>query len=236
LCDPITIAGIALTGASTIANSVAQGQVQRARDDAMAAERIRQNQYDQEAAALNDQSRDRYNDFQGQQDETASKLGDYFTEQKIEQGNANADAVAEQTQPQSGSALTVKEEAKQRGLADAYANQQGKALGNLRAFGDLLGGISREQAQDASLIGQIGGFKRGSSNVLPLELEAANQKGQGLNLLGDVLGLGGSLALNKGLGGSYTSAGVPSVSAAIPTPIAAPRGTPRLNLYGGSVR
>lgn len=129
----------------------------------------------------------------------------------------------------------MREEANQRGKATNYANQQGQALGNLRAFGDLLGGISREQAQDASMIGQIGGFKRGSSNVTPLELEAANQKGAGARMFGDLLGLGGSLALNKGLGGSYAGS-TPTVASAAPVTYAAPvtpvqRGS-LYNLYG----
>ena len=233
MCDPITIAGIALTAGSTVANSISQGQITRARNDALSAERIRQNTYDQEAQGLNEQSRNRYNDFEGQQDQKASELGQYFTDQKIEAGNQNAAAVAEQTIPQSGSALTVREEQKQRGKATDYSNQQGEALGGLRAFGDLLGGISREQARDASLIGQIGGFKRGSSNVVPLELEAANQKGQGAKLFGDLLGLGGSLALSKGLGGSMVG-GTPSVSASstFAAPVTPVTRAPLYNLYG----
>lgn len=205
MCDPITLAGIALTGASTVANSIAQSRVQSAREDALAAERVRQGGLDREADAINAQSRDRFNDFQGQQDKAAGDLGQYFTDQKIEAAGQNADATAEQVAPQSGSALTVREEAKQRGQATAFANQQGKALGQLRAFGDVLGGISRDQARDASLIGQIGGFKRGSSNITPLELDEANQAGAGFNMLGDVLGLGGSLAINKGLSGSAST-------------------------------
>ncbi|AAL44650.1 hypothetical protein EN41_19925 [Agrobacterium tumefaciens] len=64
------------------------------------------------------------------------------------------------------------------------------ALGRLRAFGDVLGENSRLQARDASQIGQIGGFKRGSSNVMAYELDAANQKGNGLKLFGDALRMG----------------------------------------------
>jgi hypothetical protein len=235
MCTPLAIAGLALTAGSTVANTIAQGQVTRARNDALAAERIRQGQLDQEAEALNAQSRDRYDDFEGQQGEKASELGQYFTDQKIENSDANAAVTQEQTAPQSGSSLTVREEQKQRDKATAFTDQQGEALGNLRAFGDLLGGISRDQARDASQIGQIGGFKRGSSNVIPLELEAANQKGSGMRLFGDVLGLGGSLALNKGLGGSFVGS-TPTVAAAAPTTFSAPvtpvtRGS-LFNLYG----
>lgn len=239
MCDPITIAGIALTGASTVANTIAQGKVNSARNDALAAERIRQNSLDQEAEALNVQSRDRYNDFEGQQGDKASELGQYFTDQKIENSDANTAAVQEQVAPQSGSALTIREEGKQRGKADAYATQQGQALGNLRSFGDLLGGISREQAQDASMIGQIGGFKRGSSSITPLELEAANEKGAGLKIFGDVLGLGGSLLTSKGLGGQQTySTTLGEVVGASPAVTAStfPKAPSRslFNLYGRS--
>jgi len=199
MCDPITLAGIALTVGSTVANTVAQNKIRAARDNAMAAERMRQNKFDQESDALNVRSQDRYQDFGGQQDQRASELGDYFTGQQIEAADANAAATQETTVPQSGSNITVQEEAKQRGQAREFTDNQGEALGDLRSFGDLIGTIGRGQARDASQIGQIGGFKRGSSNVLPFELEAANGAGAGAQMFGDILGLGGSVALGKGL-------------------------------------
>jgi len=174
--------------------------VQKARDSTLAAERIRQRGLDDEAAALNATSQDRYNDFGTQQDERASELGQYFTDQKIENASGNAAAAQEQAVPQSGSDIVLREEAKQRGKADTFAAGQGEALGNLRAFGDLMGTTGRAQARDAGQIGQIGGFKRGSSSIVPYELEDANSAGDGMKLFADVLGLGGSLATSKGLG------------------------------------
>jgi len=64
-----------------------------------------------------------------------------------------------------------------------------------------MGDLGREQARDAGLIGQIGSFKKGSSAVLPYELEAAQEKGGTAKLFGDLLGLGGSVATAAGLGG-----------------------------------
>lgn len=129
----------------------------------------------------------------------------------------------------------MREEAKQRGQATAFANQQGQALGKLRAFGDVLGSISRDQARDAGTIGQIGGFKRGSSNIVPLELDQANQAGAGFNMLGDVLGLGGSLALGKGLSGSAATPTTLGDVVGYQNPLTAYPAAPRragLNLYG----
>jgi len=216
LCDPLTIAGIALTAGSTVANTVAQGKVTKARDDALAAERIRQGGLDQEAAALNTQSQDLYQDFGGQQDAAATKLGDYFA------GQTAAEPTTAEALPTSGSNVTVQEEKKQRDKARTETNASGAALGSLRAFGDVLGTAGREQARDASLIGQIGGFKTGSSGVLPLELDAASQKGGGLKLLGDVLGGFGGVATSAGLSGKgvFGIGAAPAANAV--TKIAAP--------------
>lgn len=236
MCDPITIAGIALTAGSTVVNTMAASRVQKARDQALAAERIRQSGFDQEAQALNTASQDRYQNFQEQEGQRASELGQYFSDQRVGQDQANQAATAEQTAPQSGSDITVREEQKQRGKARDFTNQQGQALGQLRSFGDVLGEIGRFQSRDASQIGQIGGFKRGSSAIVPLELDEANHAGDGLKLFGDLLNLGGGFALNKGLSGGAGAVG--STAAADPWaglrsvgPYSAPRSGGLFNLY-----
>ncbi|WP_439626486.1 hypothetical protein [Shinella sp.] len=198
MCDPATIAGIALTAGSTVVNNVAQKKVQNARDDAMAAERIRQQGLDKEAAALNTKSQDRYEDFESQQTEKSGQLAEYFTGQEV------AEPSAEAAIPTSSSNITVAEEAKQRGQAKAFTDRTGQALGELRSFGDLMGDASRRQARDATAIDQIGGFKRGSSGVLSYELDDASRAGDGLKLFGDFLNLGGGVLTSKGLTGPQT--------------------------------
>lgn len=194
MCTALAIAGLALSVGGTAMNSMAASKAARARDDALAAERIRQQGYDQEAAALNTRSQDRYQDFSGQQDQKAQDLGDYFGQQHVVEPEAAA------AMPTSQSAITVAEEGKQRDAATDYTTKQGQALGALRSFGDLLGQIGRSQARDAGYIGQIGGFKRGSSNVLPLELDQASRAGDGLETFGRVLSNAGKAA---GLAGAW---------------------------------
>ncbi len=178
----------------------------------MAAERIRQTAFDQQAQALNTESQDMYGGFQDDQAAKSTELGDYFADQKIEAASADAAATEGQGVIPTGSNVTVAEESKQRGKADAYGGRQARALGNLRAFGDVLAEDSRQQARNASEVGQIGGFKRGSANVLPLELEAANSAGAKAQMFGDILNLGGSLALNKGLSGGAMTGTTPTLS------------------------
>lgn len=146
MCDPLTIAGATLTVGSMLAKQQAASRVASARNAAIEAETVRQRGHDQEVDALNAMSRDRYTDFAAQQGDRARSLGDYFGGQAkavTESGGADEPAM-----PLSASNIVVAEEQKQ--------------LGNVRAFGDLLGGINRDQANDAARIGVIGGFKRGS--------------------------------------------------------------------------
>lgn len=206
MCDPMTIGGLVLSGASAGLNMMADGESEKARKGALEAERIRQRGYDQETNALNAASQDRYKTFNEDQDKKATELGDYFKAQNqplpTESGGA-----AEPSVPTSASNIVVREQAKQQGRVKQFSDQQAGALGNLRAFGDLLGDVSLLQGRDASQIGTIGGFKRGSQSVLPLELEAANNKGSGKRMFADLLGLGGTVVGGMGNAGTFASGG-----------------------------
>ncbi len=196
MCDPATLTGLVLTAGSTVVNTIAANQAASAREDVMSAERIRQNQLDKEAAALNTQSQDRYQDAGVKQEAKARDLSEFFTGPNTA-GEAN-DAAAS-VMPSDSADITVREMQKQTGAARDFTGKQAASLASLRSFGDMLGDSARLQARDASLIGQVGGFKRGSSNITPLELDEASQKGAGLKFFGDLLGGAGSLATNYGL-------------------------------------
>ena len=240
MCDPMTIAGVALTAGSTVLNYAANRKVEKARDEAMAAERLRQNTLDSEATALNEASRKRYDTTDEAVQNQSKSLGDYFAQQ------TTAEPTAAEALPSAGASnITVQEEAKQRAKARDFTEQSGKALGELRAFGDVLGSFGRDQSREAAKVGQIGGFKRGSSNVLSYELEDANRKGDKLKLFGDILGGFGSVAMSGGLnGGGMFGAAAPAANvfntgkAASAAAKAASRGSGALRLssmYGSAV-
>ena len=186
--------GLGLTAGSIGLNSIVANQRQRAVDNAMAAENARQLTLQREAEALNAQSQDRYQNFGDQQSEKAAELADYFTSQNATPTDAGAANEAAAVMPSATNDIVNSEIAKKSGQAKAFTDQQGAALAKMRSFGDLLGDTSRLQARDASQIGQIGGFRAGSRAVLPLELDAAQRKGQGLATLADLLGVAGSVA------------------------------------------
>ena len=217
MCDPLTLGGIALSAGSMLVNNMAESRVAKAREGAMTAESIRQRKLDQEAEALNAASRNQYKDFGEQQDAKAADVAEFFRQQN--QAIPQTEAAPTETMPSSASNIVVQEQKKQAAKAKAYGDQQADAMGALRSFGDLLGDTSRVQARNAADIGTIGGFKRGSSAILPLELEAANQKGAGLRLFGDLLSGAGGVATSAGLSkGGYDIFGLGGASNVQSTP------------------
>jgi hypothetical protein len=200
MCDPITLGSIALMAAGTGASMYGQNQVQEARGDAMAAERIRQNAFDQEAAAINETSRQRYDNFGQQQGERAQQLRDLYDNVQRSVVAPQAAGTPQEAAPTAGAGSVVaRENAKQQGKTDQFNTQQAEAQGAMSSFGDLLGQKSREQARDAGKVGQIGNFKKGSSQALSYELDDANNAGNTFKTLGDLARGLGSVGVAAGL-------------------------------------
>lgn len=232
MCDPISLTGAALSGASVLANSAASNQVAGARNRVLAAERQRQQGFQQQEAALTDHSRSLYDNFGGQQAQRGQSLGDYFNrgnDAPPGAGGAGSTAPSE-TLPASSNTLVQNEQQRQGAKAADYSKQQGDALGQLRAFGDVLGTAGRAQARDAGAIDQLSNFSRGSASITPYELEAANAKGSGLRTLGDILQGAGQLGVAAGLGRNVAgAAGAAGGGVSLPA-FAQPQATAPLSL------
>lgn len=194
MCTPLIVAGIALTAGSMVANNVAQGQIDNARNEVLATESRRQQGFNNEIQDLNTQSQDRYVGFEDQQAQRTDDLASMFATDITDPNNATV-------MPGSSSNIVNQETASQMADAQGYVDQQSGALASMRSFGDLLGETSMLQGRDAGKIGQIGGFKQGSQAVVPLELDDAGKAGDGMKLFGDVLRLGGTVMTGAGIGG-----------------------------------
>lgn len=191
------------------ANSIGQSQVAAASNRAAAAEHARQQQLQQEASALQQHSNSLYQGFEGKQAERASSLADAYRAPQTAAGGAPPPVEA----PATASNITTQGEANQRSIASVYAGQQADALGALRSFNDVMGTAARGQARDAGQIGQIGNFMRGSSSVLPFELNAASHAGDTMKTLGGLAGGLGKVGVAAGLSGvgSAPDTGLPSL-------------------------
>ena len=176
------------TVGSTVANTIGARQADRALAGAQANERARQKRFDDESFALNQAGQDRFTNIAGKMDTKATDLAQMFA-----QPTQEAPATPVITTPETTSNVVTSREntatAKAKGETDARAVN----LGKLRSFGDILGDASRMQGRDAGQLGLIGSMRRGSQSILPLELEAAAQKGNKWRMLGDILSAGGAM-------------------------------------------
>jgi len=193
MCEPLSIASGALLVGSTLAGMAGQGEVDSARDDAMSAENARQKKLRAEAAAALGKSEADFSELPGKQQQTGDELADILNK------NTTQQAPPTNLMPGVSDPTVVREVGKQTDKAKAFTNQQGNALGQLRAFGDTMGDANRNLGGNAQWINSLGGFQQGSAGVLNSELAAANDAGQGWGTLGDILGGVGSIGLTAGL-------------------------------------
>lgn len=185
--------GGALTGGSMLANIFADEERRRQREEALRDDAMNNFWYNLESDRLNTQARGRYKDFGGQQAKQAQGLGQYFSQARPIAGSSTG----------SQSKIMAGERGAQMGRAASYSNQQGGALGNLRAFDQTLGGINRGVMRDAGYLNQNLGFQKAMANLTPARLAAANNSSSaaGLGMGADLMKGFGGIALSNGIQG-----------------------------------
>lgn len=219
--DPITL-GIsgALAGGSILANMFADKKRQQASDladrNAFFTSLAFQNQANQIRAdalarsnAINEQARNRYANFTGDMAAAGKDLGSYFSS-AAQSGAPSPGVVAVPTIGGPDSPAVAAERAKQMGLAKAFTDQQGAALGNLRSFDTTMGTANRNVGRDAQLLErnltQAGQAldqnlmaQRNVMNLLPQQMADAQNAGSGWGTVADLMRGGGKVALGYGM-------------------------------------
>jgi hypothetical protein len=89
-----------------------------------------------------------------------------------------------------------------------YATQQGRAKADLLSFNDITFQNAINNIRAGQQLNTVGNFMRGSSNVLPIELEAASRKGDNLKTLGTALSTAGTV-VGMGAGAGWWDKAVP---------------------------
>lgn len=182
------------TGGSLIANSIGAGQQSRAIADVLRQNRSRQAALDEESFALAEGARGRYEDIDAQTEGRAGDLGDMYRDVQ-EQAPTRPMSAA----PMSDSNIVMDAEAAKTGEVAANTADERGRLARMRSLGDVMGGIGFDQFRDQQSLGQLGGFKRGWSNVMPLQLEGAQGRGSGFRMLGDLLNMGAGITTQRAL-------------------------------------
>lgn len=199
MCDPLSLTALGLSVGGSVVNGMAANDAAKARSSVLDAERTRQRGLEQRQSALSDQSQTDMAAFTGDQTQRTADLTSYFQQPIAGDANAQSGMVA----PEGTSSITVRELGKQSQGATDKANQNGANLAAVRSFGDVLGDKMRGVQRNSGQIDQMTGFRRGSTDALAYELDAAAQQGAGKRMLGDVLtGAGSALGGYAGMAGA----------------------------------
>lgn len=195
MCEPVAIAttaaGLGLSFAANRMRSGGANKVSKARNAVLLLERQRQEQYRQEAEAALNSSLERYDrDTQEQSlvERRRERAGKY--EGQVKQ-KVDPNAV-----PTEGSAPKVVKESAARAVGRALSSsrKQARSLGRLGAFGEVNFDNRVALGRNRAELANLASFARGSSDLLPLELHAAEERARrksGDGLLPDILsGLG----------------------------------------------
>jgi hypothetical protein len=197
MCDPISIGAAALTMGGGLVSSMGQAKQQRARQHVLAQERQRQAGYERQSAAQFDQSLPAASRQSDEARRTEAEARRTQEDSAVVNGGQIIKQPAGQAPQEVQSAYG---EAMRRALASGISRvQRGARLG---AYGDSQADLSADLARAAQWQSIFGGNAQRSAAVVPSELEAANSKGSGLMMLGNVMGLAG-----RGLGGFGASGG-----------------------------
>lgn len=192
MCTPV-IAALALTAAGSAATAAGVRRAQKAQAGAREAERIRQKSYQSEAEAAAAENL-------GKTGKDATEAGMAEAEQKrkteaeaaVAEVRAPVEATGENLAGSNEAArLVAAENAAAAGRGLGFALQQGGAKAKLASFGDVNFANAIANARTNQDIARIANFAKGSADVLPVELEAAAQRGQGLRTLGNLLSTAG---------------------------------------------
>ncbi len=200
LCEPASIAGAAMIIGSTLLSQQAASKVQKARNSASSAEALRQEDFRRQQAAAFDTTSEGFT--RKRQDEGINTAA-LAREESL---GGNLKGFSPGDVPTTGSAPKIVQEnlAKELSRSLGEGKDFAKRLARFGAVGENQFGNTVTLGRGAQDQARLGGFSAGSSSILPLEFQAANQKGAGLSTAAGILGGLGSAANVAGATGGLT--------------------------------
>jgi hypothetical protein len=218
MCYPVAIA-LALTAAGSAAQAAGARRAAKAMAGARTAESIRQKGFQDQATQVNDQSLSKSGrastdaDMKAAKDARAADAAAATAEVRAPIEATGQNLAGDQT----GNQVMMTEGDAQAARNLGYAGQQGAAKANLLSFNDVTFQNAINNMRSGQQLNTLSNFMRGSSNVLPIELEAASRRGDNLKTLGTVLSTAGSVVgMGAGAGWWDKAAAGPTTLSSLP--------------------
>ncbi len=200
MCDPITLAGLALTAGSFVTSAIANNQVEEQRSQVALSEATRQENLQRQAIGQIDTATERFTP------ETVNQGIEEAAQARIDRLQGNVEGAGDQDPndlPLTASAPRIVRETAARELNKGLGEGKSFAarLGRLGAFGESSFQRNIDLGRLGETLGQLGTESRNSAAITPLEFESANRKGGTLRGISDILGgLGSAANLGSSVG------------------------------------
>ena len=202
-------------GAQLLGSALTKGQQQPSVDiygpgGPLDQERQRQAAFQAQADAVTGREIGRFDNFQGQMDDKAKSVADFFAAHNSAlpaNGGPTAGAM-----PVSHSQAVLADAAPKMQKVFDYNTQQNDALSKMRSFGDVMGDVSRGLMGDRSQLANIENFRAASRAIVPVEMSGLQDRAQRSmvqpsNTFADLLKGAGGIATMAGLSGAFGSFG-----------------------------
>jgi flagellar capping protein FliD len=199
MCLPVlAIAGLAAMAGGAGLNYLGQQKADHALSHTFNKERSRQQEFE---AEQNAKFQDSLNSTANVADPAAEAAAAARRTQALTAATKSVAAPGMFMPGSSSAPAVVNAEATAAGKrADTRTSALAAALGSLGGMGDLMQANNIDIAHNSGDIAQIGGFKRGSLDVLQSEMDAAKRKGSTLRTLGGLAQSIGQAMLSGGAG------------------------------------
>ena len=193
MCDPLTLAGLALTAGSFVTSAISNNQVRDERSQVALAETTRQENLQRQAIGKVDAATEQFTP------ENLNQGIEQAAQVRTDRLQGNAAGAGDQSPndlPLTGSAPRVVRETAARELNKGLTEGKSFAarLGRLGAFGENQFQRNLDLGRLSETLGQIGTESRNSAAIVPLEFQTANRRGDTLGGISDILGGLGSAA------------------------------------------
>lgn len=194
MCEPTTttlaLTSLGLTAAGTAAQYAGAQKAKSAAEAVAHAEKLRQDKFKEEAKSLFDQSLG----------ESGANVTNENIGNAVEKRNAATDTAVQEAVPTSvgstagATSKTVADETSTRTAAGRnVASIYSKNKNPMNAVNDVNITDAIRNGRYLQDQGRIANFMSGSAGIVPIEMEAAKEKGSGLRAFGQILNTAGSL-------------------------------------------
>jgi len=198
MCDPVTVISAAASIGGALLQQSAANKAQKAQSNVLANERRRQQRLQEAQNLIFEDSKGKSGKDATEADMAEAEAERSALYEALLADDKTTDSMGQQFENVTSNQVVQDEIDRRRGVTRDNSVTSARLRAALDSFGDASFGQAIERGRNTQDIGVLGNFGRGYASLVPLEMEAAAQKGAGRAALGSILGTAGQIGMFAG--------------------------------------